>query len=365
MDTCGGGRSEDEGSRGLFVLPVEKVGEGGFFVLRVEKVEDGEGSSFFGPRRWKNPPHLRRTSSSHLRRSPTPSPLCSIRSSINFSEPQIVEKGFFGLRLRRSYVDGRSSPIFGAGRSKNPPHLRRRTLHLRSRPSSSSKKTRPILEEHPRPSSKNTPAHLRRTPRYLRGAPSSSFFDPEDRRIPPLSIFGTEDWVEDRHRPRGGKGFTETFRPVHWSATRNEERPLARGSTAGFCSPIGLQRNSCGRACRDTPRMVFFGCLEGKKGGRILVEPTRRRPVVLVPAPPCPDPPVVCPTRERLHTSLNCIIFLGHSLHEKDLHLSRPKPGPTAGESGRGGARRGSGARRGRAGRDADGSVRTEYHRPS
>ena len=42
----------------------------------------------------------------------------------------------------------------------------------------------------------------------------------------------------------------------------------------------------------------------------------------------------------------------------KMIHLSNRKTGYTTGESGRGGARWGSGAGRGRAGRDADGSLR-------
>ena len=46
--------------------------------------------------------------------------------------------------------------------------------------------------------------------------------------------------------------------------------------------------------------------------------------------------------------------------------LSNPKPGHTTGGSGRGGARRrGSGAGRGRVGRDADGSIRPGDDRPS
>ena len=56
-----------------------------------------------------------------------------------------------------------------------------------------------------------------------------------------------------------------------------------------FCSPIGLHRISYVRASRDTPRKVFFDCFERKRDGCILVETTRRRPVLPVPAPPrCP-----------------------------------------------------------------------------
>ena len=48
---------------------------------------------------------------------------------------------------------------------------------------------------------------------------------------------------------------------------------------------------------------VFLDRLEGKRDGCLLGEPTRRRPVLPVPAPPrrgavrrpVPDPPVVCP----------------------------------------------------------------------
>ena len=48
-----------------------------------------------------------------------------------------------------------------------------------------------------------------------------------------------------------------------------------------------------------------------------------------------------------------------------NIHLSNPKPGDTTGGSGWSGARRGGGADRGWAGRDADGSVRPENNLPS
>ena len=57
-------------------------------------------------------------------------------------------------------------------------------------------------------------------------------------------------------------------------------------------------------------------------------------------------------------------MFIYIYIYDKNIHLSSPH---TTGGSGRGGARRGGGAwrgRAGRAGRDADGSVRPEYNRP-
>ena len=70
----------------------------------------------------------------------------------------------------------------------------------------------------------------------------------------------------------------------------------------GFCSSIGLHRVGFVRASRDTPRRVIFDRLGGARDGCLLGEPTRRRPVLPVPAPlrrPAvrrpPDPPVICP----------------------------------------------------------------------
>ena len=68
---------------------------------------------------------------------------------------------------------------------------------------------------------------------------------------------------------------------------------INRGWTAGkprencwFCSFIGLHRLSVVRASRDTPRRVVFDRLKGTRDGCLLGEPTRRRPVLPVSAPP-------------------------------------------------------------------------------
>ena len=140
------------------------------------------GSSFFGPGRSKNLPHLRRTP--HLRRSRQPPPFpSSVRSSTHSSGPKVE--------------GGESSSIFG---------VEDRRLKMGG----------------------------------------SSFFDPENRRTPrPFSIFGAEDWVEDRHRLRGGKKFTEIIRrryngqqPGTKSARGPADyRQINRWSTAGFVLP--------------------------------------------------------------------------------------------------------------------------------
>ena len=80
---------------------------------------------------------------------------------------------------------------------------------------------------------------------------------------------------------------------------------ISRWSTAGqllvirgFCSSIGLLRNYFVRASRDTPKKIFFDRLEGTRVGTDLLasRPARPHPA-LSPcrAPPCHDPPVVCP----------------------------------------------------------------------
>ena len=135
---------------------------------------------------------------------PVPPPSSSVRSSTHSSAPKIEDEGFFDLRLRRSQIEkmgGSStfcsedrrwgSSIFGSeerrkkgGLSKNLPFF---------------EDSRPFLRRIPSPSSKNPPLLY-------------SFFGSEDRRTPPSSIARAEDWVEDRHGPRGGKGFTETNR---------------------------------------------------------------------------------------------------------------------------------------------------------
>ena len=55
------------------------------------------------------------------------------------------------------------------------------------------------------------------------------------------------------------------------------------------------------------------------------------------------------------------LVLTGHALHD----LSNPKPEHTTGGSGRSGARRGGGARRGRAEQDADVSGGPEANRQS
>ena len=68
-----------------------------------------------------------------------------------------------------------------------------------------------------------------------------------------------------------------------------------------FCSPCGLHRVSVARASEKSPRTVVQVASEGKRGGILLGEPIRRRPVLLRTAPPLrrapprPDPSVVCP----------------------------------------------------------------------
>ena len=68
---------------------------------------------------------------------------------------------------------------------------------------------------------------------------------------------------------------------------------ISRGSTGyqpvvnrSLCSSIGLHRVSVVRVFEGTFRTVVLGALEGKRVGRFLGEPTRRRPV-LTPPPPC------------------------------------------------------------------------------
>ena len=64
-----------------------------------------------------------------------------------------------------------------------------------------------------------------------------------------------------------------------------------------FCS-IGLHRNSFVRASRDTPSTDFFAGKDGKSIGCFLGEPTCRRLVLPVPAPP-PRPAVRRPAPIR------------------------------------------------------------------
>ena len=137
---------------------------GGFFILPAPKIEDGKGPSFFGPGRSKNPPSSKNPSPHHLRRSRTLSPSPSpVRSSTRSSGPKIKDGG---------------SSISGARRWK--------TSHLRiSEPED--RRTSPIFVFRSR-RSKIRPIFVFRT---------------RKSNTPPSSIFGAEDWVEDRHRPRG------------------------------------------------------------------------------------------------------------------------------------------------------------------
>ena len=73
-------------------------------------------------------------------------------------------------------------------------------------------------------------------------------------------------------------GTKSGFRPAH--------KPRSIASQPLVCFSIGLHRVSFVRASRDTPRRVFFDRLGGNRGGCLLGEPARRRPVLPVPAPP-------------------------------------------------------------------------------
>ena len=64
-----------------------------------------------------------------------------------------------------------------------------------------------------------------------------------------------------------------------------------------FCSSTDLHRISFVHASEETFRTVVFDALEGKRVGRLLGEPTRRRPVLPRPVPPRPAPLCAAPPR--------------------------------------------------------------------
>ena len=94
------------------------------------------------------------------------------------------------------------------------------------------------------------------------------------------------------------------------------------------------------RASDEAFKTVVLDVLDGKRDGRLLGEPTRRRPVLPRPAlprrptyraPPCPNPPVVCPglgfdKKLLLHIYIYIYVYVcmctyvfipGHALHGK------------------------------------------------
>ena len=86
------------------------------------------------------------------------------------------------------------------------------------------------------------------------------------------------------------KGFTETNRrryvgqqPGTKSFCCPADKPVVNRT---LCSPTGLHRISFVRACEETFRTVVYDALEGKRDGRLLGEPTCRRPVLPRPVPP-------------------------------------------------------------------------------
>ena len=166
------------------------------------------GSSFFGPGRSKN--LLIFEELPHYRRRRTPPVFCPIFDP--FFEAEDRRRGVvFDLRGRRSKIeDGRGSSIYGsehrrwgvfdfrASKIEKPPHLRssepedRRTPDLRS--------SEPKIEES---------LHLRFSTPKIEEPPIFVLLIRRPKN-PPFSIFGADDWVEDRHRPRGGQFITRS-----------------------------------------------------------------------------------------------------------------------------------------------------------
>ena len=110
-----------------------------------------------------------------------------------------------------------------------------------------------------------------------------------------------------------------------------------------LCSPISLHGISLFRASGQSSRTVVFDALGGTRAGCFLGGPTRRRPVLLRPAPPRPTaPPPRCarpaPTR---------------TWYTRVLDLSNPKPGHTTG---------GSGWSARRSGRAGSGKIRCQHN---
>ena len=102
-----------------------------------------------------------------------------------------------------------------------------------------------------------------------------------------------------------GFGLDNLYFPGHALREKGSQRQIDAGTLAqqpgtksgrnaadklrvkrGVCSPIGSNGVSFVRASRGTPRSVFFDRLGNKKAAYFLGEPTRRRPVLPVPAPP-------------------------------------------------------------------------------
>ena len=90
-------------------------------------------------------------------------------------------------------------------------------------------------------------------------------------------------------------GFTDNKQRRYSSLqpkTKSDRRPaykplLNRASTACFVLPaVYIRRLSFVRACEETFWTVVFDALGGKRDGRALGKPTRRRPVLPGPAPP-------------------------------------------------------------------------------
>ena len=86
------------------------------------------------------------------------------------------------------------------------------------------------------------------------------------------------------------------------SGRRPADKPVInRWSTAGFVPPSVYIKFSLFVLPGIRPGGYSFDRLESKRDGGLLAEPTRRRPVLPVPAPPSrrapprPDPGVLCP----------------------------------------------------------------------
>ena len=166
------------------------------------------------------------------------------RSSTQSSAPKIEDGGGFFV-LRSSDPKNEDDPL----PSSKSPSIFEEPPHLRS--SGPEDRRSPIFDFRSR-RTKNLP-HLQ-----------SSIFDPEDRRTPPSSIFGPEEWVEDRTEVGGGRGFFEDggggfFKDggiYDLTAPKNEEPPVydLRGRKNEEPSPLPPSRPED----RGTPAPTFF-----------------------------------------------------------------------------------------------------------